>query len=143
MIKEVILTGAVLMSPVDPPKDMRGYWEDESHAVFISLDHSSLSIGEINWYTTGYSLGQDVWYSGELYHSPKADAYCADLHYGKSIWSTVFKPTPSIGTVCFDVVGNVLLVGYSTKSPDFVCPWNDFRHSINNGGCSGNLDLHQ
>jgi len=142
MIREVILTGSIMASPVEGPNELSGYWENDRHAISINVTNNVFSAGEIVWYTTGFMVGEDVWYNGELYYSAEIDAYCADLTVVENtLLPTVLKPTPPLGTICMDVIDNTLLIGYSVEMRDFGnCLSMSWRPYISQR-CDGNMDM--
>ena len=138
MIKEIILAGNVIASSAENLVELNGYWENSQHAVSINITNTS---GEIIWYTTGFTVGEDVWYNGELYYSEYISAYCADLTPGNTILPTVLYPVPPLGTICMDVIDETLIIGYSVEMRDFgnclFMTWNSYIPRK----CSGNMDM--
>lgn len=141
MIREIILTGGIMASPVEGLSELGGYWENNNHAISIRVTNAPFNAGEVVWYTTGYTVGEDVWYNGELYYSAQIDAYCADMYPGNKFLPTVLKPSPPLGTICMDVIDETLLIGYSVKMRDFgnciFMSWSSYL----NQQCAGNMDM--
>ena len=140
MITELSLAASLFNATPDLPKEIDGYWENSQHAVMIRRSNDPLSTGELVWYTTGYTMGEDVWYSGEIYYAPKIGAFCADLYPGNALWPTVMRPAFPLGTVCIDAIDNTLMVGYTVRIKDFEGCLFNFSPSIKRE-CSGTIDL--
>lgn len=123
------------------PADMVGYWENTDNAIVIRKSIHHQSVGEILWYTTGFTVGEDVWYNGELFFAPNINAYCANLYPGSTLWETVIKPVPPLGTVCIDIEDETLITGFSVQMKNFGdCFLNSF-HPLIKSNCTGTMDF--
>lgn len=127
MITKILLTFYILGSSFNSMGEFHvsQYWENDEH--FVSVQKSY-----VVWYTTN----GNGWYNGELYYSANLGSYCADLYVGNTLFPTVLAPSSSIGTVCFDTIGNDLLVGFAVTSYDFG-PCIERNVEM----CIGNIDL--
>lgn len=97
------------MAPIDK---LTGSWYNDMHS--IAIIRSSTHRANYSWFFLDNNRTQH-YFNGQLYYIPSIEAYCGPVYKGNTLVISVIKREIAIGSVCFDIIDDILVSGYSTS----------------------------
>lgn len=92
---------------------LEGSWYNNFHS--IAIIKSSMNRANYSWFFLDNN-GIQHHFNGQLYYIPKIEAYCGPMYKGNTLVTSVIKRVKPIGSICFDVIDNILVSGYSSTN---------------------------